>query len=122
MKKCIALSVSIVLAVMVCSGAWGDVPIDEEHFPDSVFREKISEKDTDGDGVLSDEEIAEITSLSLLNAGISSLKGVEYLTAIKILWCDSNHLTALDVRKIPLWRICIASLSEFLTCPSFTLL
>ena len=42
-----------------------------------------------------------ITSLSVSNKGITSLKGIEYLTGLTTLYCAINSLTALDVSKNP---------------------
>ena len=76
------------------------VQINEANFPDEVFREYVMNNfDTDSDGMLSEEEIAAVTSIggSVGNSGISSLKGVEYFTALTYLNCSYNKLTALDV-------------------------
>ena len=94
----IALAVGLVLTA--CAGAWGDVAIDEANFPDSVFREYVRNSyDTDSDGVLSDAEIADITSINVNNSNITSLKGIEYFTALMYLECYSNQLTELDVTQ-----------------------
>ena len=71
--------------------------IDEEHFPDEVFREEIGLYDMDEDGRLSQTEAETITSLSLPGMGISTLKGIEYLTQLTYLDCSDNNLTELDV-------------------------
>lgn len=55
------------------------VAIDEEHFPDEVFREYVrSNFDKDNDGVLSEEEIFEIKIIDIEYQKISSIQGVEY--------------------------------------------
>lgn len=64
----------------------GAVAINEENFPDSVFRAYISENlDLNADGFMDEEEICEVTKLNF-NAedeeGLTSLKGVEYFTAL----------------------------------------
>ncbi|MBQ7215573.1 MAG: hypothetical protein IJS39_06275 [Synergistaceae bacterium] len=97
-RRMIALAVWLVLTI--CAGAWGDVAIDETNFPDSIFRSHVSSSyDTDSNGYLSDEEIAAVTNISVFSMGISSLKGVEYFTALTSLYCDFNQLTELDVSK-----------------------
>ena len=81
------MAVSMVL--MACVSAWGDVAIDEANFPDSVFREYVSSNfDTDSDGMLSEEEIARVRSISVTNGGIYSLQGVENFTALTELTCN----------------------------------
>ncbi len=74
------------------------VPVDEEHFPDENFRAYVSEKcDTDGNGMLSDGEIAEVTSADIQGRDIADITGIEYFTALIDLNCEFNLLTTLDV-------------------------
>lgn len=74
------------------------LPIDREHFPDEIFRAFVQDTlDQNGDGRLSDAEIAEVRSLTLTDFGISDLTGVAYFTELTYLRCDRNRLTALDV-------------------------
>ncbi|MBP5561822.1 MAG: hypothetical protein J6X70_08515 [Muribaculaceae bacterium] len=83
----------------------GDYPeglaIDEEHFPDAVFRAYVSDNfDSDHNGFLNDTEIAHAKTIDMTYATgtATSLAGVEYLTALKSLACNTNcDLTALDV-------------------------
>ena len=87
----------MVLAVL-CPAAWGDVPIDEEHFPDEIFRLYLSYMvDADGDDSLSNEEIAAKTSIAVSDLGITSLKGIEYFTELRGLDCSVNSLDVLDL-------------------------
>ncbi len=96
MVTMIALAVSPVRAVR----ADAELPIDNEHFPDEFFRGWVSQScDTDGDGFLSDEEIARVTQIYITRKGIASLEGIEYFTALKYLDCSFNKLTSLDVSK-----------------------
>lgn len=74
-----------------------DIPIDEEHFPDAIFREYVRQFDTNSDGILSEAEIANVTEIDVLGLGISSLEGVEYCNALQRLNCAGNQLTALKV-------------------------
>ena len=74
------------------------VPIDEEHFPDAVFREVVSSYDDDEDGSLSVEECGEVTRLyTRNNEGLTSLEGIRYFYALALLFCNNNSLTNLDV-------------------------
>ena len=81
------------------------VEINETNFPDANFREFIKENfDTDGDGVLSAEEIAAVTSIILSEDGmhgittvVSDLKGIEYFTELETLNCSCNQISYLDV-------------------------
>ncbi len=76
--------------------------IDETSFPDAVFREYISglEFDKNGDGYLSDEEIAAVNTISVANKNISDLKGIELFTELTTLDCHGNKLSTLDVSSI----------------------
>ncbi len=74
------------------------VTINSSTFPDVVFRLYVSEQlDTNGNGSLSNREIAAVTALTLRNKEIISLKGIEYFTELATLNCDSNYLKALDL-------------------------
>lgn len=78
----------------------GEIPIDEAHFPDESFRSWVSENcDTDGDGSLADWEIMMTTGIDVEREGINTLKGIEYFTALRELYCYNNQLTTLDVSK-----------------------
>ena len=73
------------------------VSIDEEHFPDSVFREYITAADLDADYWLDEDEIAGVTGLDVSGMGIQDLRGIEYFTALESLDCSDNELTSLDL-------------------------
>lgn len=74
--------------------------IDDWNFPDDKFRAIVQQQfDADGDGMLSPEEIEAATALDCGGKGIASLKGVERLTALTVLRCAGNKLTALDVSR-----------------------
>ncbi len=78
-----------------------NIPIDEPHFPDAVFREYVRRFDTNSDGTLSAAEIAMVTGIYVSDSGISSLQGVEYFTALQYLNCYNNQLTTLDLSNCP---------------------
>ena len=76
------------------------IKIDENTFPDEKFRAYILENiDKDGDGYLSDTEIAETTSITCAARSISSLKGIECFVNVQSIDCGVNNLTQLDVSK-----------------------
>ena len=100
MKKYAALCIMVLL--VLCTAAFGDVPIDEEHFPDEMFRLYVSiMADEDSDNVLSDAEASERSTIALSDLGISSLKGIEYFTELSALDCSSNSLDILDLSSNP---------------------
>ena len=78
----------------------GVVPIDEEHFPDPIFRQMIARHDVDKDGVFGVKELRELTSVSLNSyeaQDITSLRGLEYFTNLENLYCGNLKLTELDL-------------------------
>ena len=80
------------------------VEINSTNFPDESFRNYLLKQNYGTDGILTESEINNITSLSLSGSSsspgnIKSLKGIEFLTALRDLWCGNNQLTALDVSK-----------------------
>ena len=73
------------------------VSIDEEHFPDSAFREYITAADLDTDHWLDEDEIAGVTGIDVSGMGIQDLRGIGYFTALESLDCSDNALTSLDL-------------------------
>ena len=76
-----------------------EVRIDWENFPDEVFRNLVSTFDTDGSGSLKKAEIAAVKKLICPKSEITSLQGVEYLTALTQLDCSGNLLRKLDLSR-----------------------
>ena len=85
-----------------------DVPIDEAHFPDEIFRSYVlSNFDTDNNGILSSEEVGKVTEINVYSRNISSLQGIEHFISLLHLDCSINQLTELDVSKnTALKRLC----------------
>ncbi len=75
------------------------IAINATNFPDENFREWLLEQSYGKDGYLSTPEIAAVTKIDVSNEGISSLKGIEYFTALTELKCYRNQLTTLVVSK-----------------------
>ena len=96
-----------------------DVAINEENFPDELFRVFISNNyDLDSDGYLGDDEIALVKDIVISQPGITSLHGIRFFDSLEelqiygtqittlsidgcnnltILVCRNNQLTSLDV-------------------------
>ena len=85
------------LALFVPLNAFADVEINEQNFPNKYFRNYLLTQDYAEDGVITDEEIAGITSINVGSKYISSLEGIQYFTALTMLQCYNNQLTTLDV-------------------------
>ena len=94
MKLC-----SIMLGLLLATAVQASVEINEETFPDEAFRSLIASLPEGKDGILTDEEISNITYLSVHspNANASSLKGIENLTSLKMLDCNYCIVTELDL-------------------------
>ncbi len=84
----------------------GGVPIDAQHFPDEQFRAYIRSNlyDKNRDGLLSDEERNSVTSMTAHNSlaytfpeKIKDLRGVEFFPNLKVLYCEDNLLTELNL-------------------------
>ena len=78
----------------------GGIVIDGSNFPDGGFCEYVKTNfDADGDGMLSPREIEAVTDIDCSGLKITSLKGLEYFSALRELYCVGCGLTELDVSK-----------------------
>ena len=76
------------------------VLIDENNFPDDNFRAYVEQKmDADKNGRLSENEIDNVLIIDVNNREISSLKGIEFFSKLKELYCNNNSLDSLDVSQ-----------------------
>ena len=69
----------LVFAAMLTISAMADVKINVTNFPDAKFRSYLFSNSYGKDGVLTDEEIARITTIVVSDMGIQSMKGIEFL-------------------------------------------
>ncbi|MDE6762859.1 MAG: hypothetical protein K2J73_04185 [Oscillospiraceae bacterium] len=106
MKKIISFFTALSLTLMLFTGmpinvsAEEDIAIDETNFPDENFRNYISETfDTDNNGSLSDEEIANVNTIYVYKKNIADLTGIAFFTDLEALMCSNNNLTSLNVSK-----------------------
>lgn len=76
------------------------IAINKTNFPDANFCSYVlSNCDTDEDTYLSTPEIEAVAEIDVWNKSITNLKGIEYFTALRELYCTDNRLTALNVSK-----------------------
>ena len=83
------------------------VEINEDNFPDDVFREYVLENcDADHDGMLSEDEINGITTIGLNRLLVSGeesepiiydLTGIKYFTNLQVLQCSNHTIENFDV-------------------------
>ena len=98
----ISIMLTITAALCLCFGTAayaGDVAINAANFPDAVFREYVTRYDLDTNGLLSDEERADVGYMFINSQGISSLQGIEFFTELSNLYCEGNQLTSLDLSR-----------------------
>ena len=79
-----------------------DVEINETNFPDDNFRAFVKDEDidTDEDGYLSKAEIKAVQELYIFDEDIANLKGIEYFTNLRELYCHENKIKKLDLSAL----------------------
>ena len=87
--------------------AGAGIAIDAANFPDETLRNYLLQNYDDGDGVLSDEEVANVTGLYLgpdddsTRGACASVAGIELLPNLKELFVQWTSVQALDVSRNP---------------------
>lgn len=76
------------------------VAINIENFPDAIFREYVRNSfDTDNDGSLSEQEIQQISSISVREMSIETLEGIAFFSSLTKIYCGKNRIQSLDVSR-----------------------
>ena len=81
------------------------VQLDENYFPDGIFREYVKNFDSDKDNILSQQEISKATEIYLdggddgQSGKITSLKGIEYLTNVERITLNFVGITDLNLKE-----------------------
>ena len=75
------------------------ITIDATTFPDEAFRNYVSTKIDNGDGMLVDSERDAVTEITIEFKGVSSMEGIGYFPNLSKLSCVGNKLTSLDVSE-----------------------
>ena len=77
--------------------------LDEEHFPDAEFRNRLCENDYAKDGLLTVGELMDVNMIECPNTEgrgkIKSLKGIELFTELTTIFAPGNDIAELDVTK-----------------------
>lgn len=76
-----------------------NIVVNDTNFPDERFRKWILMQSYGCDGVLTPEEISNVTNINVRGKKIQSVKGIEDFTALEYLDCSNNQLTSLDVSE-----------------------
>ncbi len=72
------------------------------NIPDPAFRAWLEENsDMNGDGILTEKELAAITRMEIAGLDIASLEGIQYFSQLQVLDCSNNSLTSLDLSGNP---------------------
>lgn len=91
----------LTLSAAAYSGGSTIVAVNEKNFPDAAFRAVVAQSlDSNGDGRLSETEIAAVVELDLSDMGIASLKGIEHFTSLRYLAALNNRLTEIDLSTL----------------------
>ncbi len=67
------------------------------YFTDAAFRSFISDMSLGSDGKVTIEEALQVSTISVTDMGISSLKGLELFGGLTHLYCGKNQITELDL-------------------------
>ncbi|MBQ9654790.1 MAG: hypothetical protein IJV38_02070 [Prevotella sp.] len=94
---------SLAAFVLSLTSAQASVVINETNFPDEALRGYASQYDEDGNGTLSDAELATITSINA--GGILNLKGAEHFTNLEELhlwgYSEEQSIREIDPSVFP---------------------
>lgn len=110
-----ALLCAAVLSAVPAYAADG-IPVDQEHFPDPVFRQWLLNETNIGgvgaDGFLTSEELQSVTEIQVSSTGITSLQGIEFFPELVTLYCANNLLTSLDVSHNPKLKTLLCNINR----------
>lgn len=91
---------AFIMSAGVSMAAGTEVPINETNFPDEGFRAYVEQTaDTDGNKILSQSEIDNVTYINIRSRGIKNLKGIEHFTSLRVLNCGGNSLSTINVKS-----------------------
>ena len=106
-------NVSIFLDFEYVTETYSDVTIDETTFPDPNFRNWLLSQSYGSDGVITGDEVANVTNISANACGIEDLTGIEHFPALTNLDVSNfeddaedtwNRIITLDLSGNPLLR------------------
>ena len=99
-RRAICAALASALMMIPCTtvnAAETGVPLDAEHFPDKAFRSEVQQYDTNNNGTLSQQELTAVTTINVPGCDIKSVKGIEYFTALTVLYLGGNQLSSVDL-------------------------
>ena len=112
----LVLTLTLLPAVGFPVKAVGDVDINATNFPDESFASYVSNHfDTDKNGILSAAEIAAVEHIYVEAWDLTSLQGIEFFSSLKILECNINQLTSLDLSKNTVLQVLNCSTNKLIS-------
>ena len=99
-RRAIVAALASALMMIPCTtvnAAETGVPLDAAHFPDKAFRSEVQQYDTNNNGTLSQQELTAVTTINVPGCDIKSVKGIEYFTALTVLYLGGNQLSSVDL-------------------------
>lgn len=97
MKKFLLTFTSLALALTTANAS---VVINETNFPDENLRQRVTDLDSNGDGVLTDDELSQyLTSLTISN--VTNLKGLELLSYFTGITLSNSTATEINPAYLP---------------------
>ena len=96
---CRRLLACCLVSLLLVSGAYADVALTPENFPDEVFRSYVKGFDVDSDDVLSTSELISVDRIDVYYIYITDLSGIEYFTNLKELDCSHNNIHSLNLNN-----------------------
>lgn len=76
-----------------------DVPIDENNFPDEVFRDYVKKFDTNHNGILSRDERNSTKSIKISDKKIADIKGIEFFQYLEEIYVPESNIAKVDITK-----------------------
>lgn len=99
-----AMVIGLGLMSGIPSQADDDVAVNAANFPDEAFRTIVAGYAGDDD-VLSTEEIAAITDLTVADSAVSDLTGIEYLTGLRSLTLTGTSVERVNIMDHYVWPV-----------------
>lgn len=75
------------------------VEINEKNFPDQAFRDVITNFDADKNGYFDEKEINDVISITGVELGIKSVKGIEFFDKLLFAFFAENEIDEIDLSK-----------------------
>ena len=100
-KKLFGILVCLLGAVLLCASAAADVTINEDSFPDEVFRDYVKRFDKDGSGVLTDAELNAVDTIDVTQASdyVNSIQGIEFFQVLHNLNISGTFVNNPDLKQ-----------------------